>query len=1126
MIAPKPRAGAWGAALLALCALAAGAFDAGLAWGQVSGVSTPRPNLNDNIERPLRYRAERGDFVIENGSELFNRSLYGGNTAFRVEGGDRPEFALYLPGRGGNLRLGIRRGQESRWLHDARQIVTRYRPGELLYEIRDPLLGSGNRLELHVLALHATDGLVLRWEFVAAQGSRERPELVATFGGVNGERGVRDGDIGTEKVPISEWFQLRPELCRDNRISVARSSFELQSAAASIAGVFPDRSTLTLGEARHWNDLDALLAHPSSAPAEPVAVARVQLEPGRPSYLALQRVTGPAAAAPDLKTYGEVGGASSEPAPSRWAARHDREALPGAHADAEAHFRALREQVLVRTPDPYIDAAVGALNVAADALWDEPQGAIMHGAIAWRTRLLGWRGGYTMDALGWHDRARAHFRYWASRQNTAAIPAAVAPPEEATHLARNPVGLHTNGDMSNNHYDMNLVYIDALWRHLLWTGDVAFAREMWPVIERHLAWERRLFRREFGPEKLPLYEAYAAIWASDDLQYNGGGVTHASAYNFWHNAMAARLAKSLGKDAAPYAREAASIQRAMAEYLWLPAQGMFAEYRDWLGLQRAHPSAALWTFYHVLDAPGLVGAKQGWQMTRYVDRALPHLPVRGPFLAESGAGLPGAHVLATSNWLPYTWSINNVVMGENMHAALGYWQAGRGSEAFVLFKSALLASMYMGISPGNVGTMNFLDVYRRESQRDFADGAGTTSRALVEGLFGIRPDALGGTIAIHPGWPLEWAHASLRTPALSLEFEAHGARDVFTVGVRLPGVRRATMKLPLRRARVAAVTLDGKAIQHATSRDEIGRPWLEFGWPLAARQQLTVEWSGDRVAPSPALQDAAAGMAAIEARARAGASLQAPVASAERTRRDANVPINLVSHFNDQITQIFRPGKYRSPRSPFVSLAIPAQGIGGWAGHVHATAEIDDAGLRRVAAANDGKLELPNGVVFATPHRPSEKNVVFTSQWDNYPSHVAIALDGQARRLWLLMAGSTNHMQSHFDNGEVLVHYRDGSQQRLALRNPGNWWPIEQDYFIDDLQFRRPAAIPPRVDLATGRIRLLDPETFKGRGKTVPGGAATVLDMALVPNKALRSLTVRALANDVVIGLMAATLEP
>jgi len=49
--------------------------------------------------------------------------------------------------------------------------------------------------------------------------------------------------------------------------------------------------------------------------------------------------------------------------------------------------------------------------------------------------------------------------------------------------------------------------------------------------------ERRLFRRTYTVDgkELPLYEAYAAIWASDNLQYNGGGVTHATAYNFYEN---------------------------------------------------------------------------------------------------------------------------------------------------------------------------------------------------------------------------------------------------------------------------------------------------------------------------------------------------------------------------------------------------------------------------------------------------------------------------------------------------------------------------------------------------------------------------------------------------------------
>ena len=99
---------------------------------------------------------------------------------------------------------------------------------------------------------------------------------------------------------------------------------------------------------------------------------------------------------------------------------------------------------------------------------------------------------------------------------------------------------------------MNMVGVDAIFRHLLWTGDLEYARKIWPVIERHLAWERRLFRREFGPEKLPLYEAYACIWASDSLAYNGGGATHSTAYNLYHNRMAARVARLIGNDPSLY----------------------------------------------------------------------------------------------------------------------------------------------------------------------------------------------------------------------------------------------------------------------------------------------------------------------------------------------------------------------------------------------------------------------------------------------------------------------------------------------------------------------------------------------------------------------------------------------
>ena len=116
-------------------------------------------------------------------------------------------------------------------------------------------------------------------------------------------------------------------------------------------------------------------------------------------------------------------------------------------------------------------------------------------------------------------------------------------------------------------------------------------------------------------------------------------------------------------------------------------------------------------------------------------------------------------------------------------------------------------------------------------------------------------------------------------------------------------------------------------------------------------------------------------------------------------------------------------------------------------------------------------------------------------------------------------------MQSRMDNGEIVVEYSPGSADRFALRNPETWWPIEQDYLVDDYQFPLEGPLPIRVDLKTGRVRALDLATFKGQGGPVPGGAATVLSLPLDPRRELKSITVRALANDVVIGLMAATLS-
>ena len=66
-------------------------------------------------------------------------------------------------------------------------------------------------------------------------------------------RGKRGGDIGAQKAPVGEFFQLRPEQCKGNEFSIAANTFILKSKAATIAGIFPAESELLIADAAKWN---------------------------------------------------------------------------------------------------------------------------------------------------------------------------------------------------------------------------------------------------------------------------------------------------------------------------------------------------------------------------------------------------------------------------------------------------------------------------------------------------------------------------------------------------------------------------------------------------------------------------------------------------------------------------------------------------------------------------------------------------------------------------------------------------------------------------------------------------------------------------------------------------------
>lgn len=757
---------------------------------------------------------------------------------------------------------------------------------------------------------------------------------------------------------------------------------------------------------------------------------------------------------------------------------------------AEADRKALAGMVTFDTPDPYINPIGGAMTVAADGAWD---GLVwLHGAVGWRMQLPGWRAAYMGDFLGMPDRQRTHFNAYAKSQVTGVPITKPHLMDSINNLARGTyewgTPMYSDGYICRNperndqfhHYDMNLVFVDELLTHLSFDADTTYMRRMWPLLKSHLAWEKQAW----DPDGDSLYDAYCCIWASDALQYNSGAGTHSSAYNYRGNLLAARIAETIGEDPAPYREEAARILEAMNRELWLP-EGHWAEYKDMMGKKRVHDSAALWSIYTPIDC-GACTPAQAYSATRYIDSHIPHIP----FTSEGDS-----HVaISTTNWAPYEWSINNVAMAETMHTALAYYKAGRPNEAYRLLKGNIMDFMYLGSSPANFGQISTLDRSIGEAYRDFSDVTGISSKALIEGLYGISPDALNGRCVIRPGFPDEWDKASIHTPYLDYSFRRENGRETFTV--------RQNFSRPL---------------DIVIRRNLAGGEYTDT--IIGNGREMTVELTPTGYREEPPAAPVTIGQATGTAFAGVDAG--------------KCVPVDMSAAFNSDVTDIFS-NRYLSPRSPYTTVALPTQGIGDWCS-TKRTAEIDDSGLRGMT--EDGVFRAGE-IPFMTPREG--RNIAYTSLWDNYPESVSIPLGGrQGRALYLMMAGSTNPMQSRFDNGEIEVTYADGGKETLALRNPDNWCPIEQDYDDDGLAFALPHPRPYRIGLASGRMsRTLAADLGKERtqgaadlpsAKTPPlyikGGAAQLLEIPLDPSRELESLTVRTTANDVVIGLMAVTLQ-
>ncbi len=998
----------------------------------------------------LTYWPEGDAIVVRNGDVWDNRPLYANGRYAFFKAGEMPSLA----GPTGRLCLAVSRGETRVPLHHFAERVARYRPARMEWEMTDPRLPG---LTVRLLATTLVDASGFTAQLTVDEAKPGDTAgwciLPPTPGQATRQAdGLRfDRMLGRFSAAVDKWEPF---------------AFEL-----------PDG----MGEAAAGVAKDGL-------------VAWIPLTPGQPQFVAV------AADEDDLYFKRPLDPASvADPA--------------DAFAEGLARAQAIGQRVIVETPDPYFNAAVPASCAAVDGIYVEP--AFAHGGSAWRLRFPGWRvmGGAT--AYGWHDRvakALEHFdKCQVKRDNAKTAP---TPSEDGCEQAENSrfygAGfLGYEGCGSRSLYNFQTQFFDECIRDWRATGNASFERRLLPMLELHLDWCKACF----DPDDDALYESFNNTWPSDSVWFNGGATPEQSAYVHYARRAAADMRCRAGDhaEAAEHLAQADKIRQAMNAALWLSDKGQFASFIEQGGHRRAHDDA--WVYaQHVPIEAGLTTPQQTWQAMYYTEWAMERFIL--PY---------GGEMRQTSNWVPGKWSVRELYHGDNFAMALGYFLGGQGDDGWNLLRGTMLQTMYGDPQPKSgfhfpggqrSGSPNIRSpggLSHPDCAIDFSDLSTMFCRATVEGLFGYRPDYPNNLVRLAPSFPSAWTRAAIRTPDFSLSYRQEGETDLY----QLTLTQSATVefRVPVRANKVKHVTVNGQP-----ARWDI-EPWagcamLTVTMETCDKADLAVELAG-RTGQLPYLtaerHDGRPGHHLAIDRIDGDvpryqlAKVNVPEPPGPPTLRQAPVDatwklIDISSRLNGDVQTIFKQD-YRSPRPNTVSMRIGYDGYSAW------TFKHWDLAPPEIKLATPSRpVTTPQNVPFAA--LGDQKNIAFTSLWDNWPRSVTMPVNAAGEALWLLVCGSTNPMQGRIANAVLRFNYADGCQETLELIPPLNFWSLchfgGQDYDYHRDAFSLPKDPPPHVQLG---------ENCR----------AMVYGWPLRPNIQLADVTLETLSQEVVIGLMGAS---
>jgi hypothetical protein len=1086
----------------------------------------------------MRYQPVANGYQIIGSREIFNRTLYGGHAQddqterYFTYAGDLPlvmgavsdwtkvrwcKFA-----KCGTLMSGLALTPgvqtpffytedidiTSKWFHDSEDVIATFRNGWMDYELRQLSAWMPDaKVHMEVLPLMPEDGFLVHYRITTDQ----RVIFCAGFGGI------------TDCLGRFEYAQVKERLfhasdCEGNVVHCGKNRAQvhgLEGQTLWIGSSFPVTVAVADGASLETNHPGLFLGDKNSQTSTPVVRMSCPIGPGETLEGFIVMVRSPDEAALD-----------------RWLNHADP-----VH-DLKRQIHAKQSAISLHTPDTMLNLTLPPTVLAMDAAWQK--NAFCHGAFAYHTPFLGWRNWYGPTVIGWHDRVKKTIR-----SHLAEI-VKKAPGKEKVwydggsrpdldhegsqyHQIQNSTGYVPCILGESDIYNMQEVAVDMVLYHLQWQGDWKFAKEIFADLTGILDWEERIL----DPDKDGLYQNFLNTWISDGHSYHGGGCAQASAYNYFANLMMAKIAEKLGQPSQPFKKRAEKIRKAVGDHLWVSSKGLLAEFIDTMGNKLLHPAPELSTIYLAIDC-GLMDDFQAYQMLTYTETVLRN---------ERTPNRQGRLVYC-SNWYPKKYSTFGLYPAENLHLALVYFNLGLKEKGLEIL-DAIVESYFMGKNPGMAAHILTAHGASDGGDQDFSDVSSLYLRVVAEGLFGLRFHLIDDVIEIAPNLPERWTHADVTVKDVALTYSRQGSEETLTIQSDHKTTKR--IKLPLRSSRLEGVFLNGLPVNY-TLEPRIGSCALVVETTLTGRLTLQVHHGqepipamsygeelvqGDRLAINVskgkivAWQDPAAvlsetrveptrlvarvqgepGSHTVFVRVQSGeydawlpATLQ--VASAGEETRSTPLskaaarkfePLDLSTYFNTSLTQIHTLN-YVSPRPKGYSIGVTvhARYAWDWNHGGHNAVRVDDTALRQ---ARNGLFSSPSGIPFATPQ--DGPNVACVSMWDNFPTQLEIPLSGQAQELALLLIGSTNVMQAWVENARLNVRYRDDSQESVSLVHLDNF----DDWLIPALQQKNETVY------------------FSDFNHAI------VQRITLDPKKELASVMLEAIANEMILGLVAMSLR-